>query len=331
MPLILDTSRALRSHDELVSLIRAVVAAGPQDESRALEWKLGYGDLLSHEASFALARAVLGLANRPVAVARTQFEGVGYVVVGAEPGEIRGQVVPDSAELLNAMRRYTGPAHPVWDPRTVSIDGVLVLVITVEAPSPGDRFALLRKSYQGPKGTLVPEGTIFVRHPGASERATREDIEMLQDRLLGGADAAAETTRREEQRQRQRALIADMVHAGNSWVDTLQILTIASASKRWGTGDIGKWVDTDSGRAMANNMQLITANIRKLRLETTHPDLMAALDAVQAVVRNPEIFDPVWNGTANDADARGTVYQHLNHVKRTFLALEQTGIRVLAD
>jgi hypothetical protein len=329
VPLILDTSRALRSHDELVSLIRAIVAACAQDESRALEWKLGYDNLLSQEASFALARAVLGLANRPVGVARAQFEGLGYVVVGAEPGKIRGQLVPDSAEVLNAIRRYTGPAHPAWDPRTVSIDGALVLVITVEAPSPGDRFALLRKAYQEPKGKLVPEGTIFVRHPGASERATREDIEMLQERLLSGADATAEIARREEQRQRQRAVIADMVHAANNWVDAVQIITMASANSRWRTSDMIEWVNTDSGRAMTSNMQLIMANARKLRLETTHPDMMAALAEAQAAVDNPKIFDPIWQNTA-DIDARAAVYRHLNYVKRTFLTLEHTGIKVLA-
>ncbi|MGI5516114.1 hypothetical protein [Streptomyces sp. CA-106131] len=48
------------------------------------------------------------MANRPVSVAAAAFEGVGYVVIGAEPGALNGQLVPDSAELVNALRRYTG-------------------------------------------------------------------------------------------------------------------------------------------------------------------------------------------------------------------------------
>jgi hypothetical protein len=331
VPLILDTSHPLRSHDELVGLIRAVAAAEPQDENRALEWKSGYFDLLLPEASFALARAVLGLANRPVLEARTQFRGLGYVVVGAEPGKIYGQKVPDSAVLLNAIRRYTGPSRPAWDPRTVSVDGTQVLVIIVEAPSPGDRIALLRKSYQPLKGALVPEGTIFVRHPGATERATREDIEILEERLLDGISTATESAQKEEQRQRQRALIADMVHAANNWADALQTLTIASAGKRWQMSDIADWVNTDSGRSMATNMQIIRANARKLRLETTNPDVITALEATQAAIGIPEILDPIWNGTASTLDARTVIYQHLNRVKRVFLDLEEIGIRVLAD
>jgi hypothetical protein len=126
----------------VLPLLRAVYEAAPEDESRAVEWKSGYADLTSSEASFAIARAVLGLANRPVAVAATLFEGVGYVVVGVEPGSLNGQQVPDSAELLNAVHRYTGHGWPYWDGRTLALDGVNVLVVTVEPPHEGDRIAL---------------------------------------------------------------------------------------------------------------------------------------------------------------------------------------------
>lgn len=330
MSLILDTSRALRTHDELVSLVRAVVAASPEDESRSLEWKSGYDDLLSAEASFALARAVLGLANRSVEVAQAHFEGLGYIIVGAEPGQIQGQTVPDSAELLNAIRRYTGPTYPSWDPRTVSVDGAAVLVITVEAPTPGDRISLLRKAYQPPKGSMIPDGTIFVRHSGASERATREDIEMLQDRLLGGLDKAVEAALQDSHKQRQRTLLAGILHAVRNWMSTMEILTIMSASGRWKQSDWDEWVNTDSGRAMAESMQIIKDNSRKLRLETTHPNLINALNIALATVERPAEFDCLYAGRATTGDERSAAYGHLGNIGRAFSTLEQVGIDLLA-
>jgi hypothetical protein len=179
-----DTARALRTHDQLVSLVRDVVAAAAADESRAIEWKSGYDDLRAPEAAFAIARAIIGLANRPVDVSASAFEGVGYVIIGAEPGSLAGQSVPDSAELLNALRRYTGHTLPLWDHRAVQLGDVSVLVITVEPPRPGDRIAVLQKSFQPLKGALVPEGTIFVRQPGATERELRLATNMFGVTLL---------------------------------------------------------------------------------------------------------------------------------------------------
>lgn len=202
MVLSIDTSRALRTPNQVLSLIQAVFEAAPEDESRSIEWKSAYTDLTSTEASFAISRAILGLANRPVAVAAASFEGVGYVLVGVEPGSLEGQQVPDSAELLNAIHRYTGHGWPYWDARTLTFNAVTVLVVTVEPPRDGDRMALLQKSYQPAKGPLVSEGTIFVRRPGATERASRAELEMLQDRLLSGSEAEGtalrEATRKSE-------------------------------------------------------------------------------------------------------------------------------------
>ncbi|MFK3672331.1 hypothetical protein ACI2IX_19365 [Leifsonia aquatica] len=133
----IDSSRALRTHDqlvELVELVRAIASAAPEDESRAVEWKSSYKDLTAPDALFAIARAILGMANRPVTVAAAAFEGVGHVVVGAEPGRLVNQVAPDSAELLNALRRYTGHGAPLWDARSVLVNEVSVVVVTVEPP-----------------------------------------------------------------------------------------------------------------------------------------------------------------------------------------------------
>ena len=76
----------MRTHEQLVSLADAILVAKAEDESRSIEWKSGYPDVTAAPASFAIARAILGLANRPVDVARADFEGVGYVLIGAERG-----------------------------------------------------------------------------------------------------------------------------------------------------------------------------------------------------------------------------------------------------
>lgn len=155
--------------------------------------------------------------------------------------------------------------------------------------------------------------------------------DQLKETILGGIYAAAESSRNEERRQRQRLLIADMVHAANSWVDSLQIIAISSAGHQWKTSDMIEWANTDSGRAMAQNMEIIKQNARKIRFETRDVDLLTALDVAQAAVSNSEIFEPIWNGSARDAETRMVIYRHLNHVKRVFLDLEEIGIKVLAD
>jgi hypothetical protein len=249
----IDSSRALRTHDQLVDLVCAVLSASPNDESRAVEWKSGYDKLTDNEASFAISRAILGMANRPVSVAAAAFEGVGYVVVGAEPGMLRGQAVPDSAELVNALRRYTGHSFPLWDPRTVTVDAVDVLVITVEPPRDGDRIALLQKEYQlhGPKARLVPEGTIFVRRPGSSERASRIELEMLQDRLIAGL-AGHEATVKAGRNDQIRRLVNAAVSAAHRWANTMEVITMATAGGQGRKFDWVEWMNLDAGKQMAS-------------------------------------------------------------------------------
>ncbi len=331
MTIEIDTSRSLRTHDQLVALVKAVESAGIEDESRALEWKSGYAKLGDVESSFAISRAILGLANRPVDVAHAQFEGTGYVLVGVEPGQISGQVVPDSAELLNALRRYTGHGRPLWDPRTVNVDGVSVLVVTVEPPRPGDRIALLNKSFQTTKGALVAEGTVFVRQPGATERASRADLEMLQDRLLSGTEFDAAAARAESRNAELRDLVADMVHAAGQWVESLQIFVMMSANDAWRQSDLTELINSDSGRALATNAQMVHQNARKIRLRTTHADILAALrQAMECFEAGSEAFTPLHSNRTSTSDERKAAYAQLGAVTRAFVALEGVATEALS-
>ncbi|WP_434317420.1 AlbA family DNA-binding domain-containing protein [Leifsonia sp. P73] len=325
----LDTSRALRTHAQLVDLIQAVVSAAPEDESRAVEWKSGYSDLGSSEASFALARAILGMANRSVSVSAATFEGVGYVVVGAEPGGIEGQAIPDSAELLHAIRRYTGHGWPLWDPRSVDVEGVSVLVITVEPPRDGDRIALLQKGYQPSRGPLVPEGAIFVRQPGSTERASRADLELLQDRLLA-AVSSQEAAVRADRIERARQLVGGAVSAAHRWADSIQILTIMSAGDRWKSGDWMEYVNTDSGRQMAEDMQTMKDSARQLRLLVSDPELLAPLAVAMQEQSNGEAFSGLHKSPVT-GEARSVAYAHINRVKRAWDSVEEAAVRALAE
>lgn len=331
MALTIDTSRALRTPDQLLALVRAVYEAAPEDESRCIEWKSAYDDLTSASASFAIGRAILGLANRAVAVAGSSFEGVGYVLAGVEPGAVSGQKVPDSAELFNAVKRYTGHGRPYWDARPVKLDGETVLVIVVEPPRDGDRIWLLQKGYQAPKDKLVPEGTVFVRQVGVTERASRIELEMLQDRLLSGSEAEAAALREATQQSELRELIADLVHAGGRWTDTARNVLIMSASSSWTTNAMAEWIDTDSGRQLIADAELVKRSVRKLRLSTDNQLLVGPAMEAQQCFEDGKIFDPVYRGGPSQGDDRSVSYQSINAMRAALATLENNAIDLLAN
>lgn len=184
MALDIDTSQALRRPGDLVALVRAIDNASPADEPDWLEWKSEL-DLTAAAGRFAVTRAILGLANRVPARAAKHCTGLGYVVVGAEPGAVRGTAVIDPAELDDGFTPYLGGVKgPQWNPTYVSIDGVEVLVIIVEAPSNGDPIFTLRRQFEKARA-----GTILVRHPGKTTPATDADLDALQERLMSARSA----------------------------------------------------------------------------------------------------------------------------------------------
>ncbi len=126
----------MRTDDELRILVEAIHGspAGTQ-EKNWLEWKNG-PDLTKAAGKFAVAKAILGFANRSVEQAQLACEGITYMVVGAEPGAAAGVGAVDHADLGQAIKTYVYGTR--WTPFYVPFDGVTVLVIVVEAPRPGD-------------------------------------------------------------------------------------------------------------------------------------------------------------------------------------------------
>jgi hypothetical protein len=181
MVIDLDLTRELRGVDGLRSLVHAIVAADPSDEALWVEWKTDI-DLTDKSGCMKVASAILGMANRPVEEAARVCEGFGYLIVGAEPGNLVGVYVPDPADWVTRVEQYLkSDVAPIWIHTTIPVDGLNVLVVTVDPPKHGDPIWTLRKEL-----TPVRSGTVFVRKPGKTERATADDMDALQQRLIAG-------------------------------------------------------------------------------------------------------------------------------------------------
>lgn len=179
----IDTTRALRTDDELLRLVAAIHGSRPEaQETSWLEWKSSL-DLSTKEGKFTVAKAVLGFANRSVEDARLNCGGVAYMVVGVEPGAAAGIPAIDHADLTPGIKTYA--ATPRFTPRTIRFKGVEVLVVVVEPPEPGDPQHTLQKQYD-----RFHAGIVFHRGAARTAPAGTKEVDMLERRLLQGAQRA---------------------------------------------------------------------------------------------------------------------------------------------
>lgn len=185
--LTFDITRLPLREQDFVTLVRAVVAARPGDESFWLEWK-GHLDLRKPEAKGTVAKGIIAFANRDPQAAARFCDGRAYLVVGAEPGQVVGIAEADPADLTGWWQPYLGVDGPRWVPHWVSADGATVLVVEVDTPRQGDPIHVIRKETIG-----VRDGDIYVRRAGKSEPATSADIRALTLRA-GGARTLAGVT-----------------------------------------------------------------------------------------------------------------------------------------
>lgn len=183
MALKLDVSRPLRGLDGYRDLVHAIVGGHPSDESDWLEWKTD-PDLSTKQGCFHVAKAILGMANRPVEVAARTCGGFGYVAIGVEPENLGGVVMPDPAVWTALVEMYLkAQSGPAWDSTIVPVDSKVVLVVAVEPPEGGDPPWPLRKEFDGYRS-----GTLFVRKPGRTEPALAEDVDALDRRARAGSN-----------------------------------------------------------------------------------------------------------------------------------------------
>lgn len=181
MALDLDVSRPLRGIDGRRDLVNAIVGAHSSEESEWLEWKTEL-DLNTKPGCFHVAKAILGMANRPVEVAARTCGGFGYVAVGVEPENLAGVGMPDPSQWIDRVEVYLKrEIGPSWEWMIVPVDGKDVLVVTVDPPQDGDPPWPLRKELD-----TYRSGTLFVRKPGKTEPALAEDVDALGRRMLAG-------------------------------------------------------------------------------------------------------------------------------------------------
>jgi hypothetical protein len=175
----IETSTPLRGVHDLQRLVEAVMDADEHDELDWVEWK-GQLDLATKAGCFHVARAVLGMANRLPDRAGLTCGGLGYIIVGAEPGNLLGVVSVDPATMDQYMDAYLGGAEgPRYTPTYVPVLSKTTLVVVVEAPKPGDPIFSLRREFDKTRS-----GVVFVRKPGRTVPADARDLDALQARLL---------------------------------------------------------------------------------------------------------------------------------------------------
>ncbi|MDQ3573319.1 MAG: hypothetical protein M3404_00080 [Actinomycetota bacterium] len=182
MALGIDASRALVRPGDFCGLVKAVLAASPEDETDWLEWKSTL-DLSATSGLFAVSKAIIGFANRSPQDAHRVAEGHAYLVVGAEPGQLPG-VSPIESHVLEArLARYLGQDGPRWTSQNVPIESMNVVVVDVHPPRQGERMYWLERTYQDPAGAGADSGTVFVRRQSSTEHANGVEMHRLVARM----------------------------------------------------------------------------------------------------------------------------------------------------
>lgn len=174
-----------QDHPELFKAISEGILG---DETDAMELKSEW-DLSDKKKVGALARLILGFANRDPAVAAKYFGGEAYLVLGIDTNRAEGVVKADSASVTIQIQSYLGTRGPQIVLDYDRFNEVDVAVITMFAvPRAAHIYALEKEftDYSGPKERLWRNGTIFVRSGTSTEVATAEDIRRLERRLVGG-------------------------------------------------------------------------------------------------------------------------------------------------
>ena len=121
------------SDEQLQSLAKEIRDDSVSSETDWLEWKSAL-DLTQTKARFGVSKQILGMANRDPGLARRNRGGYGYVLVGVEPGAMRGTERFDPAELHDWINPYIGATGPAWQPRYIQVDDTTILAIEVEPP-----------------------------------------------------------------------------------------------------------------------------------------------------------------------------------------------------
>lgn len=175
---------SVQDHPKLFRVISEGILG---DETDAIELKSEW-DLSDKKKIGAIARLILGFANRDPAVAGKYFGGA-YLVLGIDTHRAEGVKKADGATVSMQIQSYLGTRGPqiVLDyGRFNEIDIAVITMLPV--PRAAHIYALEKEFtyFSGSKEGLWRNGTIFVRSGTSTEVATAEDIRRLERRLIGG-------------------------------------------------------------------------------------------------------------------------------------------------
>lgn len=109
----------------------------------------------------------------------------------------------------------------------------------------------------------------------------------------------------------------------------MQILAIMTLSPKWKQSDWVEWVNTDSGKRMADDAQLVHRNARRIRLLAAPPAVLSALEDLEAQMSRSDLFDGLHGRGPSTEEGRLTAYRHINAVKARLAALEAAGVASL--
>jgi hypothetical protein len=224
MTLKLDTSRAIRTLDEKLALVKAIHdAPRSEPELEWVEWKSTW-DLTRTAHKFETAKHVLGFGNRMVQAAQQTCEGCAYFLAGVEPQNLCGTTPLDPSPLTQALRRYIAAHHPRWSPDYVEVDGKAVLIITVEASRAGDRACTLQHGYEN-----FEKGAVFVRRHGQTVRPDQIEVAALEDRFAAHHEATIGLVlERDDEPSRELKLLAIDDASRAEWIRNEEAGLLAS-------------------------------------------------------------------------------------------------------
>lgn len=216
----MDQSQPLNSDDDRREFLRDALTSQSGFEGLVFEAK-SIKSLDTEDGRGNIAKAILALANRNE-TSRHWYRGCGYVVVGVDDdtSEVEGRGPCDPATLTDWLTPFLGgTSGPTWEPKWVPIDDTHVLFIEVPVSELGAPIYCLHKKFKH-----YEAGTVFVRYPGQSLRATPQDLDRLTRRAaaadrqvhgitvtyLGGTILICDWSEAEQQRwltaERQRLL-----------------------------------------------------------------------------------------------------------------------------
>lgn len=166
---------------EWQALVEAVYNADAEDESEWLEWKSAIDWSNKEHLGAVVAKAILGMANRPVPP--PQLGGSGLIVFGLQPKKVEGIERIDPASMEEKLRPFLGQVRLPFEPRWHDYEGVSVLSIEVPpVPSGTPPFTLHKQSGK------YAEGAIFVRGPGQTKLASSVQVAALVERARATVD-----------------------------------------------------------------------------------------------------------------------------------------------